>query len=110
MKTWSLLKLFTIGVIAGFILAGFLIFIHLLTGNEAYILLFNVDYIPILKDFPYETATGLMLHFVICVLVGLLARHAISCRFMAESFTTEPSYVMSRPFMDDFDDILPSFF
>lgn len=68
MNAWSWLKLIAAGVIAGLILAGFLKLIHWFTGNEAYILLFNVDYIPLLKHLPYETAVGLALHFVICVL------------------------------------------
>lgn len=42
-------KLTIISIVAGIVLAGFLKVVQQLTGNKAYVLLFNVDYVPLLK-------------------------------------------------------------
>jgi len=60
-------KLTLIGIISGCVLAGFLLIIHLLTSNEAYILLFNVDYIPLLQDVWSQPGIGIVFHFVFCI-------------------------------------------
>lgn len=60
-------KLITIGTVAGAILAGIMQAIHWLTGNEAYLLLYNADYIPVLKNFDHFAAFGLVFHFTFCI-------------------------------------------
>ncbi len=65
-------KLFLIGTVAGAILAGIMQAIHWLTGNEAYLLLYNADYIPVLKNFEHLAAFGLVFHFTFCIL-GVVA-------------------------------------
>ncbi|RDW19945.1 hypothetical protein [Oceanobacillus chungangensis] len=67
------MKLTVIGIIAGTILAGFLKIIHLLTHNDAYILLFNTDYIPLLNQLHNWSVVGIIFHFVTCIasVIGL---------------------------------------
>lgn len=50
----KLLKLIVIGILAGLILMVILKVVMDLTGNTAYILLFNFDYIPIVQDLKPE--------------------------------------------------------
>ncbi|WP_172373582.1 hypothetical protein [Sporosarcina jiandibaonis] len=63
----NLFKLVAIGIFAGIVLAAFMKTIHLLTGNQAYILLFNMDYIPFLNAFRPLTIIGLTFHFLFCI-------------------------------------------
>src|SRR4051794_1325342 len=67
------LKLTVVGIIAGIILAGFLKIIQLLTHNDAYILLFNTDYIPLLNQLHQWSVVGIVFHFVTCIasVIGL---------------------------------------
>lgn len=69
----KLLKLILVGVLAGIILANILVILHILMNNPAYILLFNVDYIPILKNLRPESIIGVIFHFSFCIVsvVGL---------------------------------------
>ncbi|MFS0575013.1 hypothetical protein AB1K83_05235 [Sporosarcina sp. 179-K 3D1 HS] len=69
----QLLKLMTIGVLAGCLLAGFLKFIYQTTGNQAYLLLYNVDYIPVLHQWEDVPLFGIFFHFVFCIasVIGL---------------------------------------
>lgn len=69
----QLLKLTFIGIFAGIILAGVLLLLHLWANNPAYILLFNVDYIPILKGLSSQPIIGVIFHFGFCIIsvVGL---------------------------------------
>ncbi|MEI3612178.1 hypothetical protein [Pseudogracilibacillus sp. SO30301A] len=60
-----------IGIISGIVLAGFLKVIQLITNNDAYVLLFNADYIPVLKHFPY-LITGVNFHFAFAGAIVLL--------------------------------------
>ncbi|GAA0603762.1 hypothetical protein GCM10009001_21030 [Virgibacillus siamensis] len=60
-------KLVFIGILAGIILAGFLNIIQSLTGNQAYILLFNMDYIPVLSQWNNVPGIGLIFHFITCI-------------------------------------------
>ncbi|QUW23687.1 hypothetical protein JSQ81_09390 [Sporosarcina sp. Marseille-Q4063] len=73
----NLLKLVTIGIIAGIVLAGFMKTIHLLTGNQAYILLFNMDYIPLLKVLPPLTIIVLTFHFLFCIISVVALFHIL---------------------------------
>lgn len=68
-----LLKLIIIGVFGGIILALLMQLINIITGNSAYILLYNVDYIPLLKHFKGSLAFGLIFHFMFCIIsvIGL---------------------------------------
>lgn len=65
---YRIARLTTIGMVSGCVLAGFLIIVHILTDNEAYILLFNVDYIPILQDVWSQPGIGIVFHFVFCII------------------------------------------
>jgi len=63
-------KLFTlgfIGVLAGIALAGFLKVIQLITGNQAYVLLFEVDYVPVLQDLSPVSVIQFSFHFGACI-------------------------------------------
>lgn len=64
----SLIKLIVIGIYGGIVLAAFLLFIFTVTGNQAYILLFNVDYIPLLKDLHHRLLVEILFHFTFCIL------------------------------------------
>lgn len=64
----SLFKLIIIGILAGISLAGMMHVIYLLTGSEAYQLLYNVDYIPGLRYFQQSTVFGFVFHFLFCII------------------------------------------
>lgn len=68
-----LFKLISIGFIGGVILIAVLKLVMLLTGNTAYILLFNFDYIPWLNNLKPEWVFGYVFHFVTCIcsVIGL---------------------------------------
>lgn len=63
----QLLKLISVGIIAGGVLAGVMKMVYLLTGNRAYLLLYNMDYIPFLKDLPPQPIFGIIFHFLFCI-------------------------------------------
>ncbi|MEK3934459.1 hypothetical protein MKY41_03995 [Sporosarcina sp. FSL W7-1349] len=69
----QLLKLILIGILSGLLLAGFLKLVYKITGNQAYILLYNIDYIPFLRQWEDVSAVGLVFHFVFCIasVIGL---------------------------------------
>ncbi|WP_205603334.1 hypothetical protein [Virgibacillus halodenitrificans] len=60
----QIVRLMTIGIIAGVVLALSLKIIQLATGNPAYILLFNMDYIPVLKQVDDVMGAGMLFHFI----------------------------------------------
>lgn len=60
------IKLFSISILGGIILMVVLKIVMLLTGNTAYILLFNFDYVPLLKDLRPVWFFGYLFHFVTC--------------------------------------------
>lgn len=66
-------KLIVIGILAGALLAGLLKLVYVATGNKAYTLLYNVDYIPILNRWESYPIVGITFHFVFCIasVVGL---------------------------------------
>lgn len=64
----QILKLTSIGVIAGIVLILVLKLVLFLTGNTAYILLFNFDYIPVIKDLKPTWLFGYIFHFVTCII------------------------------------------
>lgn len=65
MKRLSRLTL--IGIVAGTILAAILIIIYWITGNMAFYLLFNVDYIPILKEMRPTILIEITFHYIFCI-------------------------------------------
>lgn len=62
-----------IALIAGSILAGCLKLVQIIFHDDTYILLFNMDYIPLLKQIDHITGSGYLFHFVFCFVsvVGL---------------------------------------
>lgn len=69
----QLSKLLFIGIIAGTILASVLILVFFMTANEAYYMLFNVDYIPVLKEIQPRIIVEIAFHYAFCIgsVVGL---------------------------------------
>lgn len=63
----QLLKLTSIGLIAGFVLMMVLKLVMEFTNNTAYILLFNFDYIPIVKDLEPVWLFGQLFHYLTCI-------------------------------------------
>lgn len=68
-----LCKLLIISIVSGAILAGFLKVIQITLNSDAYVLLFNMDYIPLLKYVETISGSGYVFHFVFCFvsIVGL---------------------------------------
>ncbi|MBY0223226.1 hypothetical protein ABZ756_14555 [Mammaliicoccus sciuri] len=60
-------KLIIIGTIAGIALALFLKVIQILIGNQAYVLLFNFDYVPVIQDWEPQLLVGYLFHFITCI-------------------------------------------
>ncbi|WP_252504112.1 hypothetical protein [Sporosarcina sp. Marseille-Q4943] len=67
------LQLIGIGIASGIILAILMQLVFALTGNEAYILLYNVDYFPFIHIFKDSASFGFAFHLVFCIasVVGL---------------------------------------
>lgn len=63
----TFLKLVVIGAISGGILAAVMKVICRITGNKADILLYNMDYIPILKQWSDKKITGILFHYGTCI-------------------------------------------
>lgn len=72
----QVLKLATIGFFAGVVLIVVLRIVLFLTGNTAYVLLFNFDYIPIVKDLRPTLFFGYVFHFATCI-VSVIALYYI---------------------------------
>ena len=66
MKDFS--KLTGIGLFAGTILILILKIVQELTGNTAYVLLFNFEYIPLIKDLEPVWLFGYIFHFITCTI------------------------------------------
>lgn len=64
----QLLKLTAIGLFAGSVLMLVLKIVMVFTSNTAYILLFNFDYIPVIKDLKPIWLFGYVFHFLTCLL------------------------------------------
>ena len=69
----KLLKLSLIGIIGGLVLMLVLKIVIMLTGNSAYLLLFNFDYIPVLNELRPVELFGYVFHFLTCIfsVIGL---------------------------------------
>lgn len=61
-------KLTLIGLISGTVLASFMQIIYIITGNKAYFLLYNVDYIPLLHYYESSVIVMISFHFIFCIL------------------------------------------
>lgn len=72
----QLLKLISIGLFAGWVLILILKIVMDLTGNTAYILLFNFDYIPVVNDLKPVGLFGYIFHFLTCI-VSVIALYYI---------------------------------
>lgn len=70
------LKLTTIGLFSGIILILILKIVMIFTGNTAYVLLFNFDYIPLVKDLTPVWLFGYVFHFLTCI-VSVIALYYI---------------------------------
>lgn len=66
MKT--VLSLGVIGAVAGLVLMAVLKLVLLLTGNTAYHLLFNFDYVPWINALKPVWLFGYVFHFVTCII------------------------------------------
>jgi len=76
-------RLTIIAIIAGTVLAGFLKVVQLLTGKQAYVLLFNMDYIPLLKRVDTIFGVGYLFHYTFCI-VSVLALYYFLRVFQVE--------------------------
>lgn len=56
-----------IGIVAGAVLEISLKIVQLITGNDAYILLFNLDYMPVLKQWNDTIGAGAAFHYLTCI-------------------------------------------
>ena len=65
MKRFS--KLLGIGIISGLILGSMLGIIQRFTNKKVYLLLMNVDYIPIVKDWNVGPVMGFIFHLIVSV-------------------------------------------
>ncbi len=67
------IQLTGIGVAGGTVLAALMQLIHVAAGSEAYMLLYNVDYWPVIHVFQDVPGFGLAFHFVFCIasVIGL---------------------------------------
>lgn len=81
----ALTNLFTIGFIAGIVLLLFLKMVMLTTGNPAYFLLLNFDYVPVLKDLKPVWLMGYIFHFATCI-ISVIGLYVILKSFNKENF------------------------
>src|SRR5699024_12730844 len=63
----QLMGLSAIGIIAGILLALYLKVVQLVTGKQAYELLYATDYIPFLQDLRPSFLAGGLFHHVFCI-------------------------------------------
>ncbi len=69
----TLVRLILVGIVSGVILIIPLKLVYEITGNTAYVLLFNFDYIPVLNKLKPVWLFGYVFHFVTCIcsVIGL---------------------------------------
>ena len=69
----TLFKLIVVGIISGVMLIIPLKLVYEVTGNTAYVLLFNFDYLPVLNKLKPVWLFGYIFHFVTCIcsVIGL---------------------------------------
>jgi len=79
----QLLKLSMIGILAGIVLLGLLKIVEIFTGSQAYVLLLNTDYIPLINDWGPEDFGGIVFHFAFCI-VSVVALFYVLKQFRLE--------------------------
>lgn len=73
----QLFKLTTIGLFSGIVLMLVLKIVMIINGNTAYVLLFNFDYIPVLKDLKPTWVFGYVFHFLTCIVSVIALFHIL---------------------------------
>lgn len=68
----TLLKLIIIGFVAGAILAAVGKIIRITTGNKAEVLLYNMDYMPVIKRWSDKWITGIIFHYTTCIVSAVV--------------------------------------
>ncbi|WP_087973712.1 hypothetical protein [Oceanobacillus rekensis] len=63
------IKLFSIGIISGLLLGGFLMLIEGFTGKTVYVLLMNIDYFPVVGSWEIDAITEFALHLMVSILL-----------------------------------------
>ena len=63
------IKIFSIGIISGLILGGYLKIIEWFTGKKIYVLLMNIDYFPVIGRMEINAVTEFGLHLFVSVLL-----------------------------------------
>ena len=76
-------RLIATGVIAGAALALLMKLIYETTGNKAYVLLYNTDYVPVLNKWESSEVVGFTFHFSFCI------ASVISLYFILRAFHLE---------------------
>lgn len=71
------MKLIGIGLISGIILILVMKCIQIVTGNDAYILLFNFDYLPVVKELKPIWFFGYLFHFMTCIISIVILYYAL---------------------------------
>lgn len=74
----SFLRLTVIGIFSGTILLGILKGIQMISGNQAYRLLINFDYIPGIKDLRPVWLFGYLFHYLTCIVSIFVLYHLLS--------------------------------
>ena len=68
-------KLIIVSLVAGSVLAASLKIVQVTLNNDAYILLFNMDYILLLKDVENLSGSGYVFHYVFCIVSVVILFH-----------------------------------
>jgi len=76
----QILKLTSIGVVGGVVLILILRIVLAVTGNTAYVLLFNFDYIPVVNDLKPVWLFGYVFHFVTCIVSVIALFYILKAR------------------------------
>ncbi len=67
----DVLKLTAIGIFAGFVLILVLKIVMFATGNMAYVLLFNFEYIPVVNELEPVWLFGYVFHYLTCIISAI---------------------------------------
>ncbi|WP_019377358.1 hypothetical protein [Virgibacillus halodenitrificans] len=80
MNKW---KLVNIGIISGLFLGGLLFILEKWSSEKVYVLLMNVDYIPVLKEIPLHPVAEFILHLIVSIVLVFMLYYGLS-RFKSE--------------------------
>lgn len=81
----QLMKLTAIGILAGTVLILFLRIVLELTGNTAYVLLFNFDYIPIINELEPIWFFGYVFHYTTCIISVIALFYILKTRALQKN-------------------------